>query len=414
MIERQHRTLICSVLFLDMVGYSRKPVTQQMNLRESFNRLLREALEGVARNDRVILDTGDGAAVTFLGDPEGALFLALRLRESLSADSLREEQDLRLRCGINLGPVKLVRDINGQPNIIGDGINVAQRIMGFAEPAQVLVARSYFEVVSRLSDDYAHLFRYEGSRTDKHVREHEVYAVSGYCPLPARRLDAARNAQSASRVRAWLVGIAQHVGHRLHAKPLLTTALAATAILAVGAVVRTSRDVPTAAFAVSAYPPPAAGSPGKPAVALTSISATAVAESPIPMAEALPVEAPPKRIPEAMPESGSAAKARKVAPKTRASVVYAPAGDNVGPLASAPVNTDTLIDISIAALPWGEVYVDGVLRGVSPPLRALQLPAGSHRIEFRNTTFPSYVGTINVQAGDHLTIRHRFQAGESH
>ncbi|NJR71709.1 MAG: hypothetical protein HC782_00530 [Gammaproteobacteria bacterium] len=82
-----------------------------------------------------------------------------------------------MRIGINLGPIKLVRDINGQPNIVGDGINVAQRIMSFARPGQVVVSRSYFDVVSVISDEYAQLFKYEGSRTDKHVREHEIYVV---------------------------------------------------------------------------------------------------------------------------------------------------------------------------------------------------------------------------------------------
>ncbi len=41
-----------------------------------------------------------------------------------------------MRAGINLGPVRLVRDINSQPNIIGDGINVAQRVMSFAQPGR--------------------------------------------------------------------------------------------------------------------------------------------------------------------------------------------------------------------------------------------------------------------------------------
>src|SRR5690242_8495651 len=79
--------------------------------------------------------------------------------------------------GINLGPVKLVKDINGHPNIIGDGINVAQRIMSFARPGQIVVSRSYYDVVSNLASEYAKLFTYEGSRTDKHVREHEIYVV---------------------------------------------------------------------------------------------------------------------------------------------------------------------------------------------------------------------------------------------
>ena len=73
--------------------------------------------------------------------------------------------------------MKLVKDINGHPNIIGDGINVAQRIMSFARPGQIVVSRSYYDVVSNLASEYAKLFQYEGSRTDKHVREHEIYVV---------------------------------------------------------------------------------------------------------------------------------------------------------------------------------------------------------------------------------------------
>ena len=51
--------------------------------------------------------------------------------------------------------------------------------MGFAQPGQILVSRSYHEVVSHISESYTKLFSYEGSRTDKNVREHEVYSV-GY------------------------------------------------------------------------------------------------------------------------------------------------------------------------------------------------------------------------------------------
>ena len=51
--------------------------------------------------------------------------------------------------------------------------------MGFADVAQILVSRSYYDAVSRLSMQYAGMFHYQGSRTDKHVREHEVYAI-GY------------------------------------------------------------------------------------------------------------------------------------------------------------------------------------------------------------------------------------------
>src|SRR5688572_19125382 len=186
-----NRTFICSVVFLDIVEYSKKPVAEQIQIKERLNGLLTEALANVAPNDRIILDTGDGAALSFLGDPEDALFVSLALRDGLAAPHL-QLPDMKMRVGINLGPVKLVKDINGQPNIIGDGINVAQRVMSFAEPGQVLVSRSYYEVVSGLSEGYVQLFHYEGSRTDKHVREHEVYAVDAASGASSSRPTSAR------------------------------------------------------------------------------------------------------------------------------------------------------------------------------------------------------------------------------
>lgn len=189
MEDRINKTIICSVLFLDIVEYSKKSVTGQISLKDRFNTYLSEAIHDVPVTDRIILDTGDGAAVNFLGDVESALTAALRLRASLLAEDPDFEPKLLVRIGINLGPVRLVRDINGQPNIVGDGINVAQRVMGFAEPSQILVSRSYFDAVSRLSAEYTGMFHYQGSRTDKHVRDHEIYAIGYPGDQTVRRIE---------------------------------------------------------------------------------------------------------------------------------------------------------------------------------------------------------------------------------
>ncbi|MGZ8155180.1 MAG: hypothetical protein ACXWUK_07770, partial [Burkholderiales bacterium] len=169
MAESSGRTLVTSILFLDIIGYSKKSVAEQLSMKQLFNASLSKSLKPIAVGDRVILDTGDGAAVTFLGNPEDALFSGLILQHST---------DLEVRMGINLGPVRVVKDLNGQTNILGDGINVGQRVMSFADIGQLLVSRSFYEVVSRLSDQYDNLFEHIGERKDKHVRAHEVYSVN--------------------------------------------------------------------------------------------------------------------------------------------------------------------------------------------------------------------------------------------
>ncbi len=185
---RPNRTFICSVVFIDIVEYTKKPVDEQIRLKERFNALLTESIRDISINDRIILETGDGAAIGFLGDPEDALFVAMSLRDALRDDRSEATPNLQVRMGVNLGPVKLLKDINNQQNLIGDGINVSQRIMSFAEPGQLLVSRSYFDIVSCLSQEYAQLFQYQGARADKHIREHDIYAVEhmGANPMPVK------------------------------------------------------------------------------------------------------------------------------------------------------------------------------------------------------------------------------------
>ena len=369
-----NRNFICTVVFIDIFGFSKKAVADQLRIKQQLNLLLATALEPVPPKDRIILDTGDGAAVSFLGDPEDGLFLGLALRDALAAD----DNTLQLRTGINLGPVRLVKDINNQPNIIGDGINVAQRVMDFAAPNQVLSSRSYYEVISALSTEHAKLFTFEGSRTDKHVREHEVYAL-GKAPAPQR---APRQKTAHAAAFEKLGNTASTARTGLMRRPLLTTVLTVILILSTAVLIRTSfrnpaevEEAPTAAQ--EAGPLRTAPEPSQPA-----------AEAEVkPLAKAAKAEAKPESAPKAR-------SAKKTEPVTTASEPVA--GTNTG-------------QVRLNVLPWGEVYVNDRKFGVAPPLRDIALKPGTHRIEIRNPGFASYVQFVDIEAGEEIRIRHRFR-----
>ena len=370
-MEGSGRTLVCSVLFLDIAEYSKKPVSEQLQLKQAFNQALGVALEQVAARDRIILDTGDGAAVTFMGDPEDALFASIAMRDMAAA--------VGVRMGVNLGPVRLVKDLNGQMNIIGDGINVAQRVMSFAGPGQLLVSRSFYEVVSCLSRDYASLFRHEGARTDKHVREHEVYSVVGGAPAARRLSDTIVQDQGANGASGWLRGMGP-LGLRRSA--LLAAPVAFLLMIAGGVGARALMDRGS-----PAQPPPkplAAAVPVKPVPAPPKPPAEVQPAAAVPAAASAAPAPLPARKPPARPE-------RRLERPAKAAVA-AGAGR-----------------LELAVAPWGEVLIDGRSRGVSPPLRSLEIPAGPHTIEIRNSTFPAHVARIDVKPGQAIRIRHRFR-----
>jgi len=398
-----NRTFICSVVFLDIVEYSRKPVAEQIFFKERLNTLLTEALASVAPNDRIILDTGDGAALSFLGDPEDALYVSLALREALQLPQ-PPGPELKIRLGINLGPVRLVKDINGQPNIIGDGINVAQRVMGFSEPGQILVSRSFYEVVSCLSEGYGRLFRYEGARTDKHVREHEIYTALATTASLQRTTAASprtRLPAGGAEVLGKLTQTAAVVTDNLRRKPRLGTGLAVAAILSVAVGLRLARQP-----AAAPVPPPPSP-PQRAAAAPAPAPARAVPPAK-PDTSGTPAAAPAKPAP---PPARTSAAPAKPKPATRAARTSPVPLADEEPLAEAETvaSAPAAATLSLAISPWGEVHIDGRLRGVSPPLRDIELTPGRHRVEIRNANFPPHVEIVDAKAGGRIRIRHKFQ-----
>jgi hypothetical protein len=60
--------------------------------------------------------------------------------------------------------------------------------------------------------------------------------------------------------------------------------------------------------------------------------------------------------------------------------------------------------------PWGTVYVNGVDRGVSPPVKRLTLGQGQHTIRIVNPNFAEHVMTVNAGGAESATIEHDFTA----
>jgi serine/threonine-protein kinase len=83
--------------------------------------------------------------------------------------------------------------------------------------------------------------------------------------------------------------------------------------------------------------------------------------------------------------SGSAAPTSETPLATRREV--SPPSVPVVIASNAPAAPSRAGRLAFAVSPWGEVYVDGRRRGITPPLQEIKLSPGKHTVEIRNTTF---------------------------
>jgi hypothetical protein len=62
--------------------------------------------------------------------------------------------------------------------------------------------------------------------------------------------------------------------------------------------------------------------------------------------------------------------------------------------------------------PWGEVVIDGVVRGRTPlDLREVELPPGRHQIRVRSGGYPPLDLKVSLEPGERMTVTHSFTGG---
>ncbi|MES2483690.1 MAG: hypothetical protein V4609_17020 [Pseudomonadota bacterium] len=167
------RPLACSILFADLVGASLRPDDEQVHDKQVLNARIAQALGDTPASARLALDAGDGVAICFALPAQAALRVALRLRRLLQDGA----PPLAVRMGLHFGPVRVVPDVNERPNVVGDGINVARRIMDFAQANQLLASEEFRLATGVTDQAAAQTFRFLGPFADKHGRLHQVHAV---------------------------------------------------------------------------------------------------------------------------------------------------------------------------------------------------------------------------------------------
>jgi TolB-like protein/Tfp pilus assembly protein PilF len=133
------RLEIAHVLFIDIVGYSKLLIDDQRQLQQQLNQIARGTEQfraAEAAGKLVRLPTGDGMALVFFTSPAAPVQCALEI-----SDVLQSHSQLRLRMGINTGPVSGVADVNDKSNIAGAGINMAQRVMDLGDAGHILLSK---------------------------------------------------------------------------------------------------------------------------------------------------------------------------------------------------------------------------------------------------------------------------------
>ena len=129
---------IAHVLLIDVVGYSRLLVNEQIELLQDLNQIVRntECFRAAETKGKLIrVPSGDGMALLFFHSPEEPVRCALEISRTL-----QEHPHIQLRMGVHSGPVNQVTDVNDKTNIAGAGINVAQRVMDCGDAGHILLS----------------------------------------------------------------------------------------------------------------------------------------------------------------------------------------------------------------------------------------------------------------------------------
>ncbi len=200
MAPRVERKL-AAILAADVVGYSRLVGADEAGTIARLKALRKEFIEPLVAEyrGRMVKLMGDGALVEFASAVD-AVECAVAIQNGVAERQAAEPEDRRIqfRIGINVGDI-IVED----GDILGDGVNVAARLEGLAEPGGICVARN---VHNQVKAKLALPFEPMGEHRVKNIAEPvEVWRVAlrggadAEAPVASRR----RSLPASRRCSPW-------------------------------------------------------------------------------------------------------------------------------------------------------------------------------------------------------------------
>jgi TolB-like protein/class 3 adenylate cyclase len=164
---------LAAVMIADVVGYARLSQADEEGTRARFQADLQETFEPsiAAHHGRLVKTMGDGLLIEFQSVVD-ALRCAIDVQQAKSERGVDVPAERRIdfRIGINLGDVIIEGD-----DIHGDGINIADRLQGLAEPGGVIISgTAYDHVEKKVAVGFEFLGEQPVKNIDKPVRAYRV------------------------------------------------------------------------------------------------------------------------------------------------------------------------------------------------------------------------------------------------
>jgi adenylate cyclase len=165
---------LAAILVADVAGYSRLVGADEEGTLTRLRELRRELVdpEIEAHNGRIVKTTGDGILVEFLSVVD-AVRCAVALQSGVSRCNcdVPPERRITFRIGINLGDVV----VEGE-DILGDGVNIAARLEGIAEPGSISISGSaHDQVLDRVECAFEDLGEHQLKNIARPVRVYRIW-----------------------------------------------------------------------------------------------------------------------------------------------------------------------------------------------------------------------------------------------
>ena len=162
--ERQVERKLAAIVAADVVGYSRLMGLDEEGTLEQLKEHRRALFDPkiIEHRGRIVKTTGDGLLVEFASVVD-AVRCAVDVQRGMAERNaeIAEERRLDFRIGINVGDIIIDGD-----DIYGDGVNVAARLEGLADPGGIYVSRV---VRDQVRDKLDFGFEDMGSKSVKNI-----------------------------------------------------------------------------------------------------------------------------------------------------------------------------------------------------------------------------------------------------